>query len=48
MNLCLLNSNKLYFSFSVVLYFGYAYLAIKKFIEKLRVSFGISLKFIRK
>lgn len=41
MNLCLLNSNKFYFgfSFSVVFYFGYAYLAIEKFIEKLKSEF---------
>ena len=39
MNLCLLNSNKLYFSFSVVFYFGYAYLAIEKFVDKLKSEF---------
>ncbi len=44
MNLNLLNSNEFYFSFSVVFY-GYAYLAVEKFIEKLRVSFRICLRF---
>ena len=39
MNLCLLNSNNFNFSFSVVIYFGYAYLAIEKFIEKLKSEF---------
>ena len=39
MNLNLLNSSKLYFSFSVVFYFGYAYVAIEKFIEELKCEF---------
>ncbi len=39
MNVTLLNSNKYYFSFRVVFYFGYAYLAIEKFIEKLKSEF---------
>ncbi len=45
MNLNFLNPSKFYFSFSVVFYFGYAYLAIEKFIEKLRVSFRICFNF---
>jgi hypothetical protein len=39
MNLNFLNSNKYYFSFSVVFYFGYAYFAIGNFIEKLKSEF---------
>lgn len=34
MNTTLINSNK-YYSFSVACYYGYAYLAIEKFIKKL-------------
>lgn len=39
MNLTLLNSSKYYYSFSAVFYFGYAYIAVGKFIEKLKSEF---------
>lgn len=39
MNLIFLNASKYYFSFSVVYCFGYAYLAIEKFIENLKSEF---------
>jgi len=39
MNTALLNPNKYYYSFSVVYYFYYAYLAIEKFIGKLTSEF---------
>ena len=35
MNVSLMNTSKYFFNYSVVYYFGYAYLAIEKFIKKL-------------
>ena len=39
MNLTLFGSAKYYFSFGVVFYFGYAYVAVEKFFEKLKSEF---------
>ena len=39
MNVCVMNTRKYFFSFSVAYYFGYAYFAMKKLLVRLQDSF---------